>query len=274
MNRAGLRTIRVGRLSALVRPKALACLSLFALMALGLLGFGLTHGSLPIPASAIGRALFSHETLTAETRYVVMDIRLPRLLMAVLCGAMLGMAGAAMQSITRNGLADPGLIGVKEGCSAAVLLLIFQFPALSLAWRPLVGMAGGLLTALLVIALARDISRPRFILIGIGVSWAFAAAMGVFMTTADVRDVQTAMLWLAGSLHAANWTLVGLAALIDGGNHHGRRVGKFRIAGLTQPAFKQRQGFSRKIVATQTATGVFTAQMRNLLEFVVIRHGH
>ncbi|EGF58023.1 hypothetical protein HMPREF9538_05952 [Klebsiella sp. MS 92-3] len=68
--------------------------------------------------------------------------------------------------------------------------------------------------------------------------------------------------------------LVGLAALIDGGDHHGRWVGKFRIAGLTQPAFKQRQGFSRKIVATQTATGVFTAQMRNLLEFVVIRHGH
>ena len=125
---------------------------------------------------------------------------------------MLGMAGAAMQSITRNGLADPGLIGVKEGCSAAVLLLIFQFPALGLGWRPLVGIAGGLLTALLVVALARDISRPRFILIGIGVSWAFAAAMGVFMTTADVRDVQTAMLWLAGSLHAANWTLVSIAA--------------------------------------------------------------
>ncbi|ADF63883.1 iron complex transport system permease protein [Enterobacter cloacae subsp. cloacae ATCC 13047] len=125
---------------------------------------------------------------------------------------MLGMAGAAMQSITRNGLADPGLIGVKEGCSAAVLLLIFQFPALGLAWRPLVGMAGGLITALLVVALARDISRPRFILIGIGVSWAFSAAMGIFMTTADVRDVQTAMLWLAGSLHAANWTLVGIAA--------------------------------------------------------------
>ncbi|WP_163452055.1 iron chelate uptake ABC transporter family permease subunit, partial [Escherichia coli] len=70
----------------------------------------------------------------------------------------------------------------------------------------------GLLTALLVVALARDISRPRFILIGIGVSWAFAAAMGGFMTTADVRDVQTAMLWLAGSLHAASWTLVSIAA--------------------------------------------------------------
>jgi iron complex transport system permease protein len=73
-------------------------------------------------------------------------------------------------------------------------------------------MAGGLLTALMVVLLARDISRPRFVLMGIGVSWALAAGMGVFMTTADVRDVQTALLWLAGSLHGANWTLVGVAA--------------------------------------------------------------
>ncbi len=143
MNRAGLRALRVGTFSALVRPKALACLAILTLGACLLTGFGLTHGSLPIPSSAIGRALFMPESLTTETRYIVMDIRLPRLLMAILCGAMLGMSGAAMQSITRNGLADPGLIGVKEGCSAAVLLLIFQFPALSLAWRPLVGMAGG-----------------------------------------------------------------------------------------------------------------------------------
>ncbi len=212
MNRAGLRAVRFSSFSALVRPRALLYLTVLTLAVLLLLSFGLTHGSLPIPASAIGRALFYPERLMADAHYIVMDIRLPRLLMAVLCGAMLGMAGAAMQSITRNGLADPGLIGVKEGCSAAVLLLIFQFPGLGPYWRPLIGMAGGLLTALLVVALARDISRPRFILIGIGVSWAFAAAMGVFMTTADVRDVQTAMLWLAGSLHAASWTLVSIAA--------------------------------------------------------------
>ncbi|RXX63014.1 iron ABC transporter permease, partial [Enterobacter cloacae] len=167
MSRAGLRAWRVGPFSGQVRPAAVARVTLIALMGILLLGFGLTHGSLPIPTSAIGRALFSGQPLEADARYIVMDIRLPRLLMAILSGAMLGMAGAAMQSITRNGLADPGLIGVKEGCSAAVLLLIFQFPALGLAWRPLVGMAGGLITALLVVALARDISRPRFILIGI-----------------------------------------------------------------------------------------------------------
>lgn len=117
-----------------------------------------------------------------------------------------------MQSIARNGLADPGLIGVKEGCSVAVLWLIFQFPMLGMFWRPVAGLAGGLLVALIVIFCARDISRPRFVLIGIGVSWFFAAGIGVFMTTADVRDVQTALMWLSGSLHAANWMLVGISA--------------------------------------------------------------
>ena len=124
MNRAGFRAIRIGRLSALVRPRALACLTLLALVALSLLGFGLTHGSLPIPTSDIGRALFSPESLTAETRYIVMDIRLPRLLMAVLCGAMLGMAGAAKQSITRNGLADPGQVSCQPGAHGEQRLFI------------------------------------------------------------------------------------------------------------------------------------------------------
>lgn len=109
MNRAGLRALRVGAFSALVRPKALVCLAVLTLAACVLTAFGLTHGSLPVPASAIGRALFYPESLTSETHYIVMDIRLPRLLMAVLCGAMLGMAGAAMQSITRNGLRTRGL---------------------------------------------------------------------------------------------------------------------------------------------------------------------
>lgn len=212
VTRAGFRPLRCGAFSCLLRPKALAALCLLAVLCAALLLFGLSHGSLAIPGAAIGRALVDPGALSAEWLYIVRDIRLPRLLMALLCGAMLGMAGAAMQSITRNGLADPGLIGVKEGCSVAVLLLIFQFPAAGVVWRPVVGMAGGLLTALLVVLLARDISRPRFVLMGIGVSWALAAGMGVFMTTADVRDVQTALLWLAGSLHAANWTLVGVAA--------------------------------------------------------------
>ena len=96
--------------------------------AIALLLFGVMQGSLPVPASAIGRAVFDPQALTAQQQYVVWDVRLPRLLMALLCGAMLGLAGAAMQSITRNGLADPGLIGVKEGSCVVVLALVLLFP--------------------------------------------------------------------------------------------------------------------------------------------------
>lgn len=210
-HRVGFRRLQLGACTLMLHPRMLSIGLLLAACALAVLMFGITQGSLPVPASAIGRALFYPESLTAPQHYIVRDIRLPRLLMAALCGAMLGMAGAAMQSITRNGLADPGLIGVKEGTSAVVLTLILLFPALSPLWRPLAGMAGGLLVALLVALLARDVSRPRFILIGIGVSWLFAAGIGVFITTGDVRDVQTALVWMAGSLHAATWSLLTLA---------------------------------------------------------------
>lgn len=211
--KAGFRPVAVGPWRVLLHPRRLKiAVALVAVMVLLLL-YGVTHGSLPIPGSAIGRALFYPDALSDQQRYIVGDIRLPRLLMAIFCGAMLGLAGAAMQSITRNGLADPGLIGVKEGTSVVVLTLILAFPSLTLAWRPLAGMLGGGLVALLVMMLARDLGRPRFILLGIGVSWALSAAMGLFMTTADIRDVQTAMTWLAGSLHAATWSLLAVAAL-------------------------------------------------------------
>lgn len=204
--------LRLGPLSLLLRPAALMLCALLAACVLLAATVGVTRGSLPVPGAAILRMLLYPGEGAAQQQFIVWDIRLPRMLMGLLCGAMLGMAGAAMQSITRNGLADPGLIGVKEGTSAVVLTLIIAFPSLGLIWRPVAGMAGGLLAAALVICLARDVSRPRFILVGIGVSWAFAAAIGVFITTADIRDVQTALVWLAGSLHAATWSLLGITA--------------------------------------------------------------
>ncbi|MDQ8583711.1 iron chelate uptake ABC transporter family permease subunit, partial [Klebsiella aerogenes] len=171
VHRAGFRPLGLASRHLLLRPAALkiAAFMLLFLLALGL--YSLSRGSFPLPSSTLARALLAPEKLGEQQRFILFDIRLPRILMALLCGAMLGLAGAAMQSITRNGLADPGLIGVKEGASIVVLALILFFPAVGLAWRPLAGMLGGVLVALLVLALARDCSRPRFILIGIGVSW-------------------------------------------------------------------------------------------------------
>ncbi len=202
---------RKGPLSLLLRPVILRRLALFLLIILVLLVFGLSHGSLPLPVSAVGKALFYPPVPGDTSVYIIRDVRFPRLLMAAAVGGMLGIAGAAMQSITRNGLADPGLLGVKEGASIVVLTQILFFPSLSVFWQPVTGMAGGLLVAALVVLLARDFSRPRFILTGIGISWIFAAAIGVFMTTADVRQVQTVMLWMAGSLNTVGWPVVLLA---------------------------------------------------------------
>lgn len=130
LSRVGFRAFRLGRFSRLWRPQTAVWGTALLVLAVVLLLSGLMQGSLPVPASVLGKALFSPQALNAEQQYIVWDIRLPRLLMALLCGAMLGMAGAAMQSITRNGLADPGLLGVKEGSSVAVLALILLFPAL------------------------------------------------------------------------------------------------------------------------------------------------
>lgn len=211
VHRAGFRPLAFASRQLLLRPAALkiAASIVLTLLALGL--YSLSRGSYPLPASTLARALLAPQEMGEQPRFILFDIRLPRILMALLCGAMLGLAGAAMQSITRNGLADPGLIGVKEGASIVVLALVLFFPAVGLVWRPLAGMVGGIAVALLVLTLARDCSRPRFILIGIGVSWSLAAAVGIFMTTADVRDVQTAMIWLAGSLQTATWPLLAVA---------------------------------------------------------------
>ena len=141
VHRAGFRPLAFASRHLLLRPAALkiAASIVLTLLALGL--YSLSRGSYPLPASTLARALLAPQEMGEQPRFILFDIRLPRILMALLCGAMLGLAGAAMQSITRNGLADPGLIGVKEGASIVVLALVLFFPAVGLVWRPLAGSA-------------------------------------------------------------------------------------------------------------------------------------
>ncbi len=132
VHRAGFRPLLFASRQLLLRPAALkiAAFMLLMLLALGL--YSLSRGSYPLPASTLAQALLAPQEMGEQPRFILFDIRLPRILMALLCGAMLGLAGAAMQSITRSGLADPGLIGVKEGASIVVLALVLFFPAVGL----------------------------------------------------------------------------------------------------------------------------------------------
>ncbi|WP_018897724.1 iron ABC transporter permease [Rhizobium sp. 2MFCol3.1] len=213
LKRHGYRNLRMGKASILVDPRIVLACAMMAIVLAVIAAASLSAGSFHLALPDLARAVFDPQAVGTEQRHVVWDIRLPRIAMALLCGAMLGLSGAAMQSITRNGLADPGLIGVKEGAAVMVLSLVILAPQVGIVWRPLVGMIGGLVTATIVVVIARDMSRVRFILIGIGVSWLFSAAIAIFMTTANIRDVQTALIWLSGSLHAATWPLVIIASI-------------------------------------------------------------
>jgi len=172
----------------------------------------ISSGSRVTVISDLLPALLQSPQLSPEVTHIIRDIRLPRTCLAVLVGAMLGMAGAATQSLTRNDLAEPGLMGVKEGASVAIVALLILVPATPLLWRPVIGIAGGLAVGLLVFSIGYRLTRLRFVLVGIGISWTLAAVLSLLLTTANIRDVQTALLWLAGSLHTASWAYVQIAA--------------------------------------------------------------
>ncbi|MFT4190884.1 MAG: iron ABC transporter permease [Comamonas sp.] len=238
LHRNGRRLARLGHWQFVLRPR-LAALWAVGVLALALLAAavlplgpfetlagGGTAASAPAstaaPATSAadaatgpavhGEAETEAETL-AELRHMIWrDFRLPRILAALLVGAMLGLAGAALQTLARNELADPGLVGVKEGAAVAVIAVALLAPQLASGWRTAAGLAGGLAVALLVAALSRDLTRVRFILVGIGVSWLLHAAIAIFTTTADLQDVQTALIWMAGSLHAASWPTLAATA--------------------------------------------------------------
>lgn len=145
----------------------------------------------------------------AEAWFLIHDLRLPRLLTAIAAGAGFGLAGAISQSLFRNPLAAPEMLGVTAGASlgaVAVLLAGANGHVLGL------GAAGGALAAtLLLLALAgRQPEVSRLILTGIGISLTASAMTGLLLSRAGDRAAGDAMLWLTGSLNGRHWPQAGL----------------------------------------------------------------
>jgi len=140
---------------------------------------------------------------------VVWEFRFPRTLAAALVGAMMALSGAALQNTTRNGLADPSLVGVSQGAALAVVTLTVVFPAVSGALRPWAAFAGAILVALAIQGLSHTRqggSAIRFILMGIGLSTFISSITSALMTYGDIDRAMAALSWLAGSINAASWS--------------------------------------------------------------------
>lgn len=160
-------------------------------------------------------------TITRAIDNVVWEFRFPRTLAAALVGAMMALSGAALQNATRNGLADPSLVGVSQGAALAVVTLTVIFPEVSTTWRPWAAFAGAILVAVAVQGLARTRqggSTIRFILMGIGLSAFIASITSAILTYGEIDRAMAALAWLAGSTNAAGWsdvwTLLGWSAVL------------------------------------------------------------
>lgn len=147
---------------------------------------------------------------------VVWEFRLPRALVAAMVGAMMALSGATLQSVTRNGLADPSLVGVSQGAALAVVVLVVLYPEVAAGVRPAAAFGGALFAAILVQWLSSSGRRRggsiRFILIGIGIASFMSAITTAILTYGDIYRAVAALTWLAGSINAASWSDVWLLA--------------------------------------------------------------
>ncbi|GAA0265891.1 FecCD family ABC transporter permease [Cryptosporangium japonicum] len=148
---------------------------------------------------------------------IVWDLRLPRTLLAAVCGAGLALCGAVLQALLRNPLADPYVLGISSGASTgAVLVLVLGVGAGSVGLG-LGAFLGALVAFALVLALARVAggTTDRLILAGVAGTQLFAAITSfVVISSADARQTRGVLFWLLGSLSGAGWGDVLLCSAV------------------------------------------------------------
>ncbi|MGC4232651.1 MAG: iron ABC transporter permease [Niabella sp.] len=154
---------------------------------------------------------------------IISEIRLPRTLLSLLSGAALGISGAAIQSVFRNPLAEPGLIGISAGASMAAAFIIALEPLLFIQLGNLFGhyllalgaFAGGALAVFVVYRLSKSDGAPlttMMLLAGIAINALAGAFTGLLSFIADERQLRSITFWLMGSLAGANWKAVWVTA--------------------------------------------------------------
>ena len=196
------------------RRRALLVILLLALIGLASLVVALAAGSLPVSAADVGRALLGDTSDVAAE--VVRELRLPRAMAAFACGGLLALAGALMQVLLRNPLADPYVLGISGGASVGALTaMLLGLPLLLVNGG---AFAGALAATLLVFGLARgdgSWTQTRLLLTGVIVAAGCGAAVALILSIAPENQLRGMLFWLMGDLsHAASpWPALAMLAL-------------------------------------------------------------
>ncbi|WP_328992140.1 iron ABC transporter permease [Kribbella sp. NBC_01245] len=208
-----------------VKPRLVVLATLFAVLAVAVAVVSLSYGTTKIPTGDVLRALFGAGD--SGTMLVVREFRLPRVATGLLVGMAFAVSGALLQTLSRNPLASPDIIGVNSGASAAAVAVIVLAGSAggvsgfaAKVGLPLAAIAGGLIATLLVgvLSLQRGVvDAGRVVLIGVGVAAAANSLVAWLLVLGDVMDAGRAAAWLAGSLNARSWadaTPVAIAVVV------------------------------------------------------------
>jgi len=168
-------------------------------------GLALSVGSVHIPLSDVARSLAGQGERSDD--FIIGTLRLPRALTGLLVGGALGMSGAIFQTLVRNPLASPDIIGVTAGASAAGVIGVVVL-GLGDAAVPGLAFAGALLAALVVYALSwrQGMSGSRLVLIGIAAGAMLTSVTTYVLTRSTIFDAADALAWLTGSLNDRTWS--------------------------------------------------------------------
>ena len=170
---------------------------------LGVVVASLVVGDFPLSVREVVASLTGQGTRASD--FIVYELRLPRVLTGLAVGACFGLSGAIFQSMIRNPLASPDIIGITAGASATAVVAILILGLSGFAVSAL-SFAGALTVALLIYLLAwKDgVSGYRLVLVGIGMAAMSLSLIHFLMTRAEVWDAQVALVWLTGSLNGAS----------------------------------------------------------------------
>lgn len=188
----------------------LGLLSLLVLLTV-VVGVGIGYSSVTydrILPTLLGNGTFKEE-------FVLFSIRLPRIIITLLAGMALALAGSILQGITRNDLADPGIIGINTGAGVAISVFFLYVPIEVGSFvyvLPIVAFIGALLTACLIYLFAYSkqtgLQPVRLVLTGVGFSMALSGIMVVLISGADREKVDFIAKWLAGNIWGTDWPFI------------------------------------------------------------------
>lgn len=175
--------------------------------------WSMTSGEYKMSVGTFFKTLFGQGEYTDTL--ILMEFRLPRMLITILAGAALAMSGAILQSVTRNPLAEPGILGINAGSGfvIALFIVIGQVNAENFVYvLPIISMIGGILTAIIIFSFSYNrgegISPASMVLVGVGMAAALSGGSLTLMSTFDKDQAEFMASWFAGNIWGDEWTFV------------------------------------------------------------------